>query len=139
MKQKTKQLLAAVHGNVLRIHAPCDYVEKPPSRNTCGMPVWGMNPKTGVEYEMECLISYEFYAGSGKSYSDDYDPPSVESLSVWHFREKIGMWHEIDISPDTEKYLCESIVDREMESIRDYQDQLKYEIERDREDYDREW
>jgi len=140
MKMVTKQLLAAVHGVVLRTHTPCDYVKHPPiSGNSYGLPIWGCNPKTGVEYELECVVNYDYYAGYGKSYSDEYDPPSVESLSVWHYRSKIGMWHEIDISRDTEKYICDAILEREAENLQSLRDEIEYQKHLDREEYDYGW
>ena len=130
MKAKTKRLLAAVHDIYIPTYDPCVYYKRiPVEYETCGMPVWGVNPKNGYEYEVECVVEFDVYHGCGREDSYDYDPPSIEYLEVWHFRAKVGMWHSMSISGDTYKSICRTLLERVREDHQNYKDELKYQSE----------
>ena len=136
MKSKTKRLLAAVHDIHVPEYIPCEYFKSIPhsrdANSECGLPIWGMNPKTGCEYEVECVVQYRYYGGSGRESDHDYDPPSIDHLEVWHFREKIGMWHRMDVSQDTSDHICSELIEREADSYRDYVEEVnRYEPDDD--------
>lgn len=112
MKMKTKRLLAAVHDLTLPDHKPCNYFTNHPIRyESMGMPIWDKNPRTGAEFEVEVVIVYNVHLG--KNYTED--PPEVEFLQIWHYRKKVGLWHRMHVSHDTEDYLCDLVLEKEID------------------------
>lgn len=130
MKAKSKRLFAAVHDYALPEHKPCIYFNAHPLRyESLDIQIQDKNPHTGAEYEVDVIIVYEMYFGKNSI----EDPPQVEFLQVWHFREKIGMWHLMNVSLDTENHLCDIILEKETDR-RSYDDS-KYWAKVDSADY----
>lgn len=118
MKDKLKRLFAAVHGGSYREHRDTPYYRRiPHSRNaTMDRTLTLYNEDTGYEYEVEVQIEYEFYLGNGQEEYGYYDHSETTIFHVWHFREKLGLWHEMSLTSKQIKELEDSITETLQES-----------------------